>query len=104
MDGGPGKREEEKQGRIHGYLSRVRVGRGSNESLQALKQRNPRSKIDVPTDRLMCFSLPFQNFYFFKFFKRYLLGQKGRNAIVKSRKNVALTKSNWPCKQLVMQV
>ena len=38
------------QGGIHGYLSRVRLGRGSNKSLQALKQRNPRSKIDV-TDR-----------------------------------------------------
>ena len=44
---------EKKQGRIHGYLSRVRLGRGSNKSLQASKQRNPRSKIDVtdgPTD------------------------------------------------------
>ena len=42
------------QGRIHGYLSRVRLGRGSNESLQASKQQKPRSKIDVtdgPTDR-----------------------------------------------------
>ena len=33
------------QGRIHGYLSRVRLGRGSTESLQASKQRNTRSKI-----------------------------------------------------------
>ena len=43
-----------KQGRIHGYLSRVRLGRGSNKSLQASKQLNPRSKIDVtdqPSDR-----------------------------------------------------
>ena len=38
---------EKKQGRIHGYLSRVRLGRGSNKSLQASKQQNPRSKIDV---------------------------------------------------------
>ena len=28
----------EEQGRIHGYLSRVRLGRGSIESLQASKQ------------------------------------------------------------------
>ena len=28
------------QGCIHGYLSRVRLGRGSTESLQALKQQN----------------------------------------------------------------
>ena len=41
MEGG----KEEEQGRIHGYLSRVRFGRGSNESLQALKQQNTRSKI-----------------------------------------------------------
>ena len=34
-----------KQGRIHGYLSRVRLSRGSDESLQASKQRNTRSKI-----------------------------------------------------------
>ena len=36
-----------KQGRVHGYLSRVRLGRGSNKSLQASKQQNPRSKMDV---------------------------------------------------------
>ena len=36
-----------KQGRIHGYLSRVRLGRGSNKSLQASKQQNPGSRIDV---------------------------------------------------------
>ena len=44
----------DQQGRKHGYLSRVRLGRGSNEFLQASKQQNPRSKIDVmdgPTDR-----------------------------------------------------
>ena len=42
------------QGRIHGYLSRVRLGRGSDESLQASKQQNTQSKLDVtdrPTDR-----------------------------------------------------
>ena len=41
------------QGRIHGYLSRVWLGRGSDESLQALKQRNTRLKLDDtdgPTD------------------------------------------------------
>ena len=49
----------QQQGRIHGYLSRVRLGRGSNKSLQASKQQNPRLKIDVtdqrtngPTDQL----------------------------------------------------
>ena len=35
----------DEQGRIHGYLSRVRLGRGSTESLQASKQRNTQSKI-----------------------------------------------------------
>jgi len=46
-----------KQGRIHGYISRVRLGRGSKKSLLASKQQNTRSKIDVngptdgPTDR-----------------------------------------------------
>ena len=42
-----------KQGRIHGYLRRVRLGRGSTESLQASKQRNTQSKIrwHRPTDR-----------------------------------------------------
>ena len=39
-----------KQGRIHGYISRVRLGRGSNKSLQASKQQNLQSNIDV-TDR-----------------------------------------------------
>ena len=44
---------EVQQGRIHGNLSSVRLGRGSNEFLQASKQQNPQSKIDVmdgPTD------------------------------------------------------
>ena len=36
---------EKKQGRIHGYLSRVRLGGGSNESLQASKQENTQSKM-----------------------------------------------------------
>ena len=40
-------KEAFQQGRIHGYLSRVRLGRGSNKSLQASKQQNPQSKIDV---------------------------------------------------------
>ena len=31
-----------KQGRIHGYLNRVRLGRGNNESLRASKQQNTR--------------------------------------------------------------
>ena len=38
---------EFEQGRIHGYLSRARLGRGSNEVLLASKQQNTRSKIDV---------------------------------------------------------
>ena len=42
------EKEEEvgaEQGRLHGYLSRVRLGRGSNESLKASKQQNTRLKI-----------------------------------------------------------
>ena len=42
-----------KQGRIHGCISCVRLGRGSKKSLLASKQQNTRLKIDVnrPTDR-----------------------------------------------------
>ena len=40
-------KKKKEQGRIHGYISRVRLGRGSNESLQALKHQNTRSKLDV---------------------------------------------------------
>ena len=48
---------KKKQGRIHGYLSRVRLGRGSKKSLLASKPQNTRSKIDVNrrTDRLTKF-------------------------------------------------
>ena len=45
-----------KQGRIHGYLSRLRLGRGSNKSLQALKQQSMQRKLDdtdQATDRPM---------------------------------------------------
>ena len=40
-----------KQGRIHDYLSRVRLGRGSNKSLQASKQQNTTmaKSIESPT-------------------------------------------------------
>ena len=38
------------QGRIHGYLSRVRLGRGSIESLLASKQQNHDRELD-DTDR-----------------------------------------------------
>ena len=43
----------EKTRPIHGYISRVRLGRGSNKSLQASKQRNTRSKFrcNRPTNR-----------------------------------------------------
>ena len=43
-----------KQGRMHGYLSCVRLGRGSNESLQALKQQNTELKVDVTDGQNRC--------------------------------------------------
>ena len=36
-----------KQDRKHGYLSRVQLGKSSNEFLQASKHQNTRSKLDV---------------------------------------------------------